>query len=662
LAANELLGAAALLWLAGGILALIGRPLRLIRMLLGLGGLAAIAAAVITLPGATSLVSVPLRMAGKTSRFQMAPEALWLIGFGLTPAVLACLIATPSQHGRAAWLFGAACSLLGALGVFGLDHGGFFLLAWELMSLGGAVMILSERLTPSPGAPVLFMLGMLEVGSVALLIAFLLLASPARGLTFEAFARAGPTLSLPVQIIVGILLVIGFGTKLGLLPFYEWFPGAYGSGSGASGALLSGVILNAAFFGLSRGVLGWLPGVGPNGAYGLGIFVVVIGVLSAILAALYAFQQEDWRCLLSFSSAENAAIAVTALGAAILFREGGLADLAGLAWTVALLHLAGHALAKGGLFLTADGVFSATGGYLIRHSLLAKRTSWIFGVGALFAAMSLAAMPPQAGFVSEWYVFQTVFQGFHLPGLGGRLVLALAGAGLALTAAVAFATFIKVFGIGLLGGGTHQAGRVGPSWVAGVGFLGACVLALAVGMPAWLTSLVGATATQFGANSPTQMRDGLLLVPLTAKFAFISPSMLVIVMPLLALVPILLVLAGRRFAVRRVPTWYGGIQQDVARTATTALTFSNALRTFYSFIYRPTIETMRESAGREYFITRLSFSHDVAPVFGPYLFAPAVWVVRTAAERLRILQSGHLNFYLSLIGSLLVIILGLALL
>jgi formate hydrogenlyase subunit 3/multisubunit Na+/H+ antiporter MnhD subunit len=659
---NDLLAVAGLLWIAGGMVALIGRPLGLVRIMLGLGGLAAMAAAVLSLPGGTASVAVPLRMADETASFRMAPEALWLMGFGLVPAVLACLLATPSQHGRAAWLFGAACSLLGALGVFGLGHGGFFLVAWELMSLGGAVMILSERLATSPGAPVLFMLGMLEVGTIALLVAFLLLAVPAQGLSFEAFAGAGPTLSVPVQIVVGILLVIGFGAKLGLLPFYEWFPGAYGSGSGASGALLSGVILNAAFFGLSRSLLGWLAGSPPGGAYGLGIFVVVIGVLSAILAVLYAFQQEDWRCLLSFSSAENAAIAVTALGAAILFRESQLPDLAGLAWTVALLHLAGHALAKGGLFLTADGVYIATGSYLIRHSALAKRTSWVFGVGALFAAMSLAAMPPQAGFVSEWYVFQTVFQGFHLPDLAGRLVLALAGAGLALTAAVALATFIKVFGIGLLGAGNHVAGRVPPGTIGAVGLLGALVLTLAVGMPAWLSALVGATVAQFGIDSARQMRDGLLLVPLTAKFAFISPSMLVIMMPLLALLPIVLVLANRRFAIRRVPVWYGGVKQDVARTATTALTFSNALRSFYSFIYRPTIETIRESKGREYFVTRLSFSHDVAPVFGPYLFAPAVRLVRAAADRLRLLQSGHLNFYLGLIGFLLVIILGLTLL
>lgn len=659
--ANELLAAAALLWIVAGIIALTGRALGLARVLLALGGLSGIIAAIVTLPLETTSVTIPLRMAGETATFQMLPEALWLMGFGLVPAILACLLGTPSHKGRAAWLFGAACSLLGALGVFGIQHGGFFLLAWELMSLGGAVMILNERLALTPGQPVLFMLGMLELGAVALLVAFLLLASPADSLSFAAFARVGQFLPVAVQVVAGILLVIGFGAKLGLLPFYEWFPGAYGSGSGASGAVMSGVVLNAAFFGLSRTLLAWLPGAPPSGAFGLGIFVVIAGVLSAILSVLYAFQQEDWRCLLSFSSAENAGIAVTALGASLMFRDSQLAELAGLAWTVALLHLAGHALAKGCLFLTADGVFSATGSYLIRHSLVAKRAPKIFGIGALFAAMSLAAMPPQAGFVSEWFIFQTVFQGFHLPELAGRLVLALAGAGLALTAAVAFATFVKVFGIGLLGPGNHKAGRITAGTAGAVGLLGACVLALAVGMPGWLSALIGATVTQFGADSPRLMRDGWILVPLTAKFAFISPSLLIIVMPLLALIPISLLLLSRRPAVQRSPVWYGGVKHDVGRAATTALTFSNALRTFYSFIYRPTMETTRESAGREYFITRLSFSHDVAPAFGPYLFAPAIRLVRGTADRLRVLQSGHLNFYLGLIGLLLVVILGLAL-
>jgi hydrogenase-4 component B len=313
------------------------------------------------------------------------------------------------------------------------------------------------------------------------------------------------------------------------------------------------------------------------------------------------------------------------------------------------------------LFLAADGVYRATGRYSILHTDLLRRGSWLFGIGALFAAMSLAAMPPQAGFVSEWFVFETVFQGFRLDTLPGRLVMALAGAGLALTVAVAFATYVKVFGIGLLGRSGRKFVPLQPATGFAVGLHGLGVLALAVGMPVWLDALRVAVNAEFGTQTTRAMHDGLLLVPLTAKFAFISPTMLVVVMPLLALLPIVLVIATRRFPVRRVPVWYGGLDHDPERASTTALTFSNALRTFYSFVYRPTAETERQASGVHYFVRRLVFTHDVAPIFGPYLFAPLTRAVFALADKLKALQSGHLNFYLALIGGLLLIILALAL-
>ena len=660
---NELLAVAFLAWTAAAVIALTRRGLMLARILLAGGAIAGILAAITALPNGTAAVTLPTRLAGEMVGFEISPDGLWLFGFGLAPAMLACALSTPARRGEAGWLFGAAMSLIGALGVFGMRNGAGFLIAWEIMSFGGAVMILSERLSPDAGRPVLFMLGLLEVGAVALLVAVLLLAVASHSLAFDAFDQAAATLSPTMLAAIGVLLVIGFGAKLGLVPFYEWFPATYSAGSGASGALLSGVVLNAAFYGLSRGLLHWLPAQpqAMSVAAGLGIFVVIVGVLSAILTALYAFQQEDWRSLLSFSTAENASIAVTMLGAALIFRGHGEAALASLAWVVALLHLAAHSLAKGGLFLTADGVYRATGRYAILHTDLLRHSSWIFGLGALFAAMSLAAMPPQAGFVSEWYVFQTVFQGFHLGSLVSRLVMALAGAGLALTIAVAFATFVKVFGIGLLGRTSRSYNAVPPGSTVAVGLLGLCVLALAVGMPLWLDALNLAVNAQFGTQAARDMHDGLLLVPLTAKFAFISPSMLVVVMPLLAMLPLMLVLANRRFAVRRVPVWYGGLDQDPERASTTALTFSNALRTFYSFIYRPTEETRRETHENRYFVERLVFSHEVAPIFGRYLFAPVTRAVYALATWLKVLQSGNLNFYLALIGGLLVIILALTL-
>jgi hydrogenase-4 component B len=147
-------------------------------------------------------------------------------------------------------------------------------------------------------------------------------------------------------------------------------------------------------------------------------------------------------------------------------------------------------------------------------------------------------------------------------------------------------------------------------------------------------------------------------VPLTDKFAFISPSLLVIVMPLLAILPLLLLLNSRRYPVRRVPVWYGGLREDSTRSATTSLTFSNAMRTFYSFIYRPTLDTAREHRAVSYFVHKLEFEHSVANVFGPMLFDPLRRAIWRIAGWLRVLQSGDMNVYLGLIGLLLIVILA----
>ena len=133
-------------------------------------------------------------------------------------------------------------------------------------------------------------------------------------------------------------------------------------------------------------------------------------------------------------------------------------------------------------------------------------------------------------------------------------------------------------------------------------------------MPVWLPALDVADTLTFGAPIAHTLASGWLLVPLTDTFAFISPSKLVIVMPLLAILPLLLLLNARRFAVRRASIWYGGRRQDPQGAATTSLTFSNAMRTFYSFIYRPTLDTAREHRAVAYFIQKLEFEHDIADV------------------------------------------------
>jgi hydrogenase-4 component B len=649
----DLIAWAALLWGAAGALALTGRALGLGRALVSAGALALLAGALLGLPDGTPSIRLGLVFTAPI-RFRLAPQACWLLAFGLAPTVLAVGLGSALARGRL-WVFGAATTLLGALGVFGLTEGAAFLIAWELMSLGGAVMVLGERQAGGRDGAVLFMLILLELGAVCVLAALLWLGTRAGDLDFANIAAAGAALPPAARYAIGLLFIVGFGAKLGLLPFYEWFPGVYGRASGSTGVLLSGVVLNAAYFALSRALVVWLPGRATDGV-ALGFTLLGLAVLTAVLAILYAFQEEDWRRLLSLSTAENAGIATAALAAALLFRHAGLQALAGLGWLVALLHLAGHSLAKGALFLTADGVHEASASYRMTPRGLLRRSPWPLAVGALFAAMSLAAMPPQAGFVSEWYVFQTVFQGFHLPGLSGPLALSIAGAGLALTAAVAFATFVKVFGVGLLGDGESAGPGIPVRYAWTTGLLGLLVLGTAVGMPWWLAALEPAVAAVLPGASAAALRSSWLLVPLTSHFAFISPTKLVIAGPLLALIPLGLWWAARARR-RTTPTWYGGLPRTSDEVAITPLAFSNALRTFYSMVYRPADDMRHEHTGLRYFVHRLSFDHRVAPLFGPALFAPAVRLTYRIAVRLQTLQSGSLNLYLAIIGAMLVLIL-----
>ncbi len=648
-------GIAALCWLAALAADVIAVP-QLARALLGAGCTAAAFGAVWGLPAGTSAATI-FTMGDWPVVFHPDAAALWLMLPALLPAFFAVL---PDRRVRG-WATGAALSLLGALGVYALQDGASFLIAWELMGFGGAIMLLAERRNTQAGTDNLFMLALLEVGGVALLLAVLMLGP---GLQFSGYAAQWGSHGTAAAFFLGVLWIIGFGAKLGLLPFYEWYPGAYSSGSGASGAILSGVVMNAAYFALGRALLQWLGT--PSWLAQFGIVVVALGTFTAILAILYAFQQDDWRKLLAFSSAENAAVAVTALGAALVFRAGGQEGLAALAWISGMLHLMGHSLAKGTLFFAADAAANLQGNHQLRQGALLRHAPATLGLGAVLGAMSLAALPPTAGFVSEWYVFQSLFHDFKLAGDASRIALALSGAGLALTAAIALATMVKLFGVGLLGQnepqGAHHRKHLEQLTAlsrSAVLITGLAVPLLAVSMIGWLPQMQA--ASWIAPSAPATMVHDWLLVPLSAGFAFISPARLVIALPLLALVPVLLVRITRRFAVRRAPIWCGGEDYAAHAGATTALAFSNALRVFYSFIYRPTNTVARQFEGKPYFLRELHFDYSQAPVFGSLVFQPAVKTIQWLSARLRFLQNGLMNAYLAYIGILLVLILAAAL-
>jgi hydrogenase-4 component B len=638
---------ATILWIFAALFALIGLGGRAGRWTLAAGGVACMIGAATGLVQGGSAVVPLATLGGFHVHFSLDEAALWLILWAALPASCAAALGGSGRGGSGRWTFGAALGLLGALGVFGLRDGIALLIAWEAMSLGGALMLLADGDDAEGGIAGLFMLALLEVGAVALLLALSALGTGGPG--FAAVAERFQNIGFWPAVLLGLLFVVGTGAKLGLLPFYEWFPNVYGRASGSSGALLSGLFLNAAWFVLARALLDWAPGGAV--AMTLGIVLLALGAVSAILAILFALQESDWRRLLGYSTAENAGLAVVALGAALVFRAQAQAQLAALAFLVGLIHLGGHALAKGTLLFTADGVRSAAGSYAIEPSGLLRRAPLTLGLGAVFAGMSLAAMPPTIGFVSEWYLFQTIFHDFALHGQGPRIALALAGAGVALTAALALATFVKLLGVGLLGRGEGAAPAA--RYRLAVLINGLSVPGLAVVL-VWLLPLLAANSWPEGiVHAAPAMVHGALLVPLSAGFAFISPAMLMLVGPLLSLPALFAVwLAVGRRGLRRAPLWSGGLPV-APRTATTSLAFSNAMRVFYGFVYRPTNDTRRDYASQRYFVRALRFGYTQSSIFTPLLFKPAVSLVERAAHAFRRLQSGFLNDYIAIVGLLL---------
>ncbi|WP_298405235.1 proton-conducting transporter membrane subunit [Ferrimicrobium sp.] len=567
--------------------------------------------------------------------WRMPPGALWL----LAPAWLAVLAAVWVRREQGTWWsLGVALAALGVISLSGFNNGASMILGWELMSLGGAVMLLSNRADAKGSRSTLSMLVLLEVGSVALIFAVALLGPH---LAFAGFRADWAARSEVVSGLIGLLFLVGFGAKLGIIPFYSWFADAYGVADGPTAAILSSLVLNAAYFALGRALLRWLPAHAPSTLF-VGIVVAAAGIVSAIVAVLYAFQQRDWRRLLSLSGAENAGIATAALGAALIFQAGGQSELAGLCWLIGIMHLMGHSLAKSALFLASKVKAERDRSYRVEQTGVAHEFPFTVGIGGLIAAMSLSAMPPTMGFVTEWLLFEALFHDFTIVSLAGRTTLILVGTGLALSAALSLATFVKLYGIGLLGDRRHgNAVNVASRLV--VLILGLANLAMALGLVFFEPFMRRAAWPD--PHSAKALIVGLLVVPLSSAFAFISPVKFVIVGVLFSVVPLFLLL--RRSAPRRVPPWSGGEPVDLAASATTGFGFSNPLRTVYSFLYRPITTTRRSYRDQGYVLDQVTYEAREAPILGAGMIDAVRQGVNRLARWLTPLQGGQLNVYLS---------------
>lgn len=470
------------------------------------------------------------------------------------------------------------------------DDALFFMIAWELMA--GAsyylVMFEDERLE-NRRASFLYLL-VAHVGAIAIFLAFGILAGLTtgfqgfQGYTFDAMREAEHSQALATAAF--LLAFFGFSAKAGVIPLHIWLPEAHPVAPSNISALMSGVMLKTAIYGMMR-VIFDLIGVFP---WWWGAVVLVFGVFSAVLGVLYALLQHDLKKLLAYSSVENIGIILISMGLSMIFQSFELTKLSALAMVAALYHALNHAMFKGLLFMGAGSVLHATRersmekmGGLIRFM---PWTSSLFLVGCL----SIAALPPFNGFVSEWLTYQAFLLSPALTNPLLNLLVPLGAALLALTSALAAALFVKAFGVTFLGHrrSSHPAEIHEAPWSMRIAMLGTAAACLALGvLPTFLIHWMDPITKYLVSDTISSSAAGfgwMWLTPISHERA--SYSAPVVFLGILAVVAITyLLLHSRSAAIRRGPLWGCGFEGITSRMQYTAISFSMPLRRIFGFLF-----------------------------------------------------------------------------
>ncbi|HUB56549.1 MAG TPA: proton-conducting transporter membrane subunit [Mycobacterium sp.] len=522
-----------------------------------------------------------------------------------------------------------------------------FLTAWESMALLCYLMILRHQRREGVSAGAFWFLALSEVGFGLIVAAFVLLAAQTGSMDFAAMAARSAHLAPGTRDAIFLLALSGFGFKAGLVPLHVWLPEAHPVAPADGSGFLSGMVVKLGVYGivlfttelLRAGPVWW------------GLLTMGLGALTAVLGILYGLTERDIKKFLAYSTIENVGVIAIAIGAGMTFTSYGQTMLGAFLLLAALYHVTNHGLYKTLLFLEAGVIEHATGtrdmdrlGGLI-HRL--PRTAVISMIGTL----GIATLPPLNGFVSEWLIFQGLFQGFRIPNHFVGILIVVAAACLGLTGGLAVCAFVRAYGIPFLGmPRTKDASTAIESGqpMLGPGILAAGCIALGVGAPLVLTALGRAVHSVTAVNLlPQVMVDNLTIIPAHTNFSAFSPTYLAAFLVAVLVVPILIYLAGHRAAANRLtPVWDGGIVTFKPRMQYSAMTFASPVRVTFDRLYQPTVIVRRASddpAGRS---GPVHYEAEVTPMFQRYVYHPVVTAVKYAARLVSPIQSGSVNLYL----------------
>jgi formate hydrogenlyase subunit 3/multisubunit Na+/H+ antiporter MnhD subunit len=457
------------------------------------------------------------------------------------------------------------------------------------------------------------------------------------------------------------LVLLGAGSKAGLVPLHVWLPLAHPAAPSHVSALMSGVMTKVAVYGFVR-IIFDLVG---QPTWWAGMVVLALGGITAALGVLYALMQHDLKRLLAYHTVENIGIIFIGLGLSLAFQANGMGWAAALALTAALFHVLNHSLFKSLLFLGAGAVLTATHerdmehlGGLIRRM---PQTSFVFLVGCV----AISALPPLNGFVSEWLTFQAILQSPDLPQWGLRIMVPAVGGLLALSAALAAACFVKAYGITFLGRprtpAAAQAQEV-DRYSRTTMFALAILCLLAGILPSLvIDGLAPVTQALLGDRMPYQTGlEWLSIIPIAQSRSSYNGLLVFLFIAISAVLAAYVVRLWASRAVRRAPIWDCGFPDASPMTQYTAGSFAQPIRrVFGTLVFRASEHVEMPPPGDVGPARLRVVLHDLV---WEVLYAPIAGAVAFAADRLNLLQFLTIRGYLTLVFfSLVTLLLALAL-
>lgn len=528
-----------------------------------------------------------------------------------------------------------------------------FMVAWESMALSSFFLVTSDhRKSEIRQAGYLYLL-IAHVGAISILLSFGVLQSPAglstgQGVSGYTFAhmRATGHNAFWGSVAFGLAL-FGFGAKAGLLPLHVWLPEAHPAAPSPVSAMMSGVMLKTAIYGVLRVSFDLLH----HPLWWWGVAVLALGLASALFGAVFSAVQSDMKRLLAYSSIENIGLLFVGIGLALTFQSFGMLTLAALALTAVLYHCLNHAAFKSLLFLCTGSVLHATHERSLgKLGGLIHAMPWVAWL-ALLGAISSAGLPPLNGFVSEWLLLQAFLFSPGLPHSYINMLIPVVAAAVALIAALAGYVMVKFFAVIFLGQPreekiaqqAHDAGRLerlGLSWLAL-----ACVL-LGVFPVFVIEKLDFVVRTLLGSGGyvtpgdAEHTREWLLLAPISAGRASYEPLVFLLTIAAVMCATFLIVRLFWHGRVRRGAAWDCGFPLQTARMQDTAEGFSQPLRQVFEPFYRLTRElpTMRDQAPR--------YRVVVEDHLWYWLYLPVARTAEFGARMVAFLQQGRISIYL----------------